>query len=195
LRAPADFRGKTIATPQLGNTQDVAARSWLVSGGLRITQMGGDARVVPTANPDQLLLFKSKQLDGVWTVEPWVSLLVTEAGGKVLVEEPDAITTVLVVRADFLDSRRELVRKFVAAHEALTDWIIANPDDAQRLVAEELAAETRTKVSPDLIARAWKRIAQTHEISRDAMAKLVGSAQAVGFLREVPDLSRLIEKP
>jgi NitT/TauT family transport system substrate-binding protein len=64
LKTPADFRGKRIATPQLGNTQDVAARSWLLRGGLRITQMGGDAQVVPTANPDQLLLFKQKQLDG-----------------------------------------------------------------------------------------------------------------------------------
>jgi NitT/TauT family transport system substrate-binding protein len=195
LKTPADFRGKTIATPQLGNTQDVAARSWLVAGGLRITQMGGDARVVPTANPDQLLLFKSRQLDGVWTVEPWVSLLETEAGAKVLVEEPDAITTVLVARADVLANRRELVRKFAAAHEALTDWIIANPAEAQRLVAEEIAAETRTKVPAELIARAWKRITPTHEISRDAMAKLVAGAQAVGFLRDVPDLSRLIEKP
>jgi NitT/TauT family transport system substrate-binding protein len=195
LKVPADFRGKTIATPQLGNTQDVAARSWLVAGGLRITQMGGDARVVPTANPDQLLLFKSKQLDGAWTVEPWVSLLETEAGAKILVEEPDAITTVLVARADVLAGQRELVRKFAAAHEALTDWIIANPVEAQRLVTDELAAETRTKVSPDLIARAWKRIALTHAISRDAMAKLVASAQAVGFLRDVPDQSRLIEKP
>jgi NitT/TauT family transport system substrate-binding protein len=96
LKIPVDFRGKRIASPQLGNTQDVAARSWLVSGGLRITQMGGDAQVVPTANPDQLLLFKQKQLDGVWTVEPWVSLLETEAGGKVLVEEPEPITTLLV---------------------------------------------------------------------------------------------------
>src|SRR5262249_44070321 len=102
LKGPADFRGKRIATPQLGNTQDVAARSWLVAGGLHITQMGGDAQVVPTTNPDQLLLFKQKQLDGVWTVEPWVSLLETEAGGKALVEEPDAITTVLAARREFL---------------------------------------------------------------------------------------------
>jgi len=75
LTKPADFRGKRIATPQLGNTQDVSARAWLVSGGLRITQTGGDAQVVPTANPDQLSLFQSKQLDAVWTVEPWVSRL------------------------------------------------------------------------------------------------------------------------
>ena len=195
LTIPANFRGKRIATPQLGNTQDVAARSWLVSGGLRITQMGGDAQVVPTANPDQLLLFRQKQLDGVWTVEPWVSLLETEAGGKVLVEEPEAITTVLVARREFLDLRRDLVRKFAAAHDELTEWIIRNPQQAQRLVRDELAAETRASVSQELIARAWKRIVQTHDVSRDAMAKLVASAQAVGFLRDVPDLARLIEKP
>jgi NitT/TauT family transport system substrate-binding protein len=183
MKTPADFRGKKIATPQLGNTQDVAARSWLVAGGLRITQMGGDAQVIPTANPDQLLIFKRKQLDGVWTVEPWVSLLETEAAGKALVEEPDAITTVLVARAAFLASQRDLARKFAAAHEELTDWIIQNPAEAQRLMAAELAAETRARVSEELIARAWKRIVPTHEISRDAMAKLVASAQAVGSSR------------
>ncbi len=72
-KTAADFKGKTIATPQLGNTQDVAARAWLAAGGLSITQTGGDASVVPTANPDQLPLFQQKQLDAVWTVEPWVS--------------------------------------------------------------------------------------------------------------------------
>jgi NitT/TauT family transport system substrate-binding protein len=194
LKVPADFRGKRIATPQLGNTRDVAARSWLVNGGLRITQMGGDAQVVPTANPDQLLLFKQKQSDGVWTVEPWVSVL-EEAGGRVLVEEPEAITTLLVARREFLDTRRDIVRKFAAAHEELTAWIINNPEEAQRLVREELAAETRSNVSQDLIARAWKRIVQTREVAREAMGKLVASAQAVGFLRDVPDLARLIEKP
>ena len=195
LKTPADFRGKRIATPQLGNTQDVAARSWLVAGGLRITMMGGDAQVVPTANPDQLLLFKQKQLDGVWTVEPWVSLLEMEAGGKVLVEDFEAITTLLVARREFLETRRDIVRKFAAAHKELTECIIKNPEEAQRLVRDELAAETRANVSQELIARAWKRIVLTHEASRDAMAKLVASAQAVGFLRDVPDLARLIEKP
>src|SRR5205814_5093530 len=97
LKAPADFRGKKIATPQLGNTQDVSCRSWLAEGGLKITQLGGDASVIPTANPDQLALFKQKKVDGVWTVEPWLSRLEREASGKVIVEEKDAATTVLVL--------------------------------------------------------------------------------------------------
>jgi NitT/TauT family transport system substrate-binding protein len=194
LRTAADFRGKKIATPQLGNTQDVAARSWLAAGGLRITQTGGDAHVVPTANPDQLLLFRRKQLDAVWTVEPWVSLLEMEASGKVLVQEQDAITTLLVARVEFLKTQRDLVRKFVSAHEELTDWIIKNPAEAQRLVREELITEMRADISEELIARAWKRIVWTHEVSRQALDKIVTSAQSVGFLRNAPDLSRLIEK-
>jgi NitT/TauT family transport system substrate-binding protein len=195
LTNAADFRGKKIATPQLGNTQDVAARSWLAAGGLRITQTGGDAHVLPTANPDQLLLFRQKQLDAAWTVEPWVSLLEREAGGKVLVQEQDAITTLLVARVEFLKTQRDLVRKFTAAHEELTDWITSNPVEAQRLVREELITEMRANVSEELIARAWKRIVWTHEISRQALYNIVTSAQAVGFLRNTPDLSRLFEKP
>jgi NitT/TauT family transport system substrate-binding protein len=146
--------------------------------------MGGDAQVVPTANPDQLLLFKQKQLDGVWTVEPWVSLLESEAGGKVLVEESDAVTTVLVARAEFLDTHRDLVRKFAAAHEELTDWIIKNPADAQRLVCEELAAEIRANVSEELIARAWRRILQTNEVSREAWTSLLRTLRPSAFFAE-----------
>lgn len=195
LRTAADFRGRKIATPQLGNTQDVAARAWLAAGGLKITQTGGDAQVLPTANPDQLALFKTKQLDAVWTVEPWVSRLETEAGGKVLVEERDAITTVLVSSVKALASNRELVRKFAAEHEELTEWIRANPEEAQRLAREELAAETRATISADLVARTWKRIVPTSEIARDALENFLKSAQSAGFLRDTPDLSRLVQTP
>src|SRR5256884_4323348 len=133
LKAPADFRGKKIATPQLGNTQDISCRAWLTEGGLKITQLGGDAQVIPTQNPDQLGLFKGKKVDGVWTVEPWLSRLEQEASGKVLVEEKDAATTVLVSSVRFLNQQRDLVKRFAQAHPELTDWIIKNPDEAQRL--------------------------------------------------------------
>ena len=195
LKSATDFRGKKIATPQLGNTQDVAARSWLIAGGLRITQTGGDAQVIPTANPDQLLLFRQKQLDGVWTVEPWVARLVGEAGGKVLVDEPKALTTLLVARADFLDKQRDLARKFVAAQQELTDWIVAHPEEARALVRSELKAETQVDMAPDLIAQAWQRIHWVRDVKRDQIDDVVKSAQAVGFLRGAPDLGKFIQSP
>jgi NitT/TauT family transport system substrate-binding protein len=195
LKTAADFRGKKIATPQFGNTQDVAARAWLGRAGLKITQTGGDAQVVPTANPDQLTLFKQKQLDAVWTVEPWVSRLVLEGGGKVLLDDRDAITTVLVARADFLAAQRALVRNFVAAHRELTEWIKANPGEAQRMVLDELGAEMHAKFSEQLVTSAWKRIVLTSDVSPDALKSFVSSAQSVGFLRGAPDMSRLVETP
>ena len=173
----------------------MAARSWLIAGGLRITQTGGDAQVIPTANPDQLLLFKQRQLDGVWTVEPWVSRLESEAGGKVLVNEPKAVTTLLVARADFLDKQRDIVKKFVAAQQELTDWIVAHPGEAQQLVRSELGAETQVDMAPDLIAKAWERIHWVHNVNREQIDDVVKSAQAVGFLRGAPDLGKFIDAP
>src|SRR5262249_10804956 len=141
LTAPADFRGKKIATPQLGNTQDISCRAWLTNGGLKITQLGGDAQVIPTQNPDQLALFKQKKIDGVWTVEPWLSRLEQEASGKVLVDEKETATTVLVSSVKFFNQQRELTKKFAQAHAELTDWIQKSPDEAQGLFKSELLEE------------------------------------------------------
>lgn len=195
LKTAADFRSKKIATPQFGNTQDVAARAWLVAGGLKIRQTGGDAQVIPTANPDQLTLFKEKQLDAVWTVEPWVSRLVHEAGGSILVDDRDAITTVVVARADVIQKQRDLVRKFVAANRELTDWIKAHPSESQQMALDELDAEMHVKMPPELVKSSWGRIVLTSDVSLDALKRFITSAQAVGFLRGSPDLSRLVETP
>ena len=194
LKQPADFRGKTIATPQLGNTQDVACRAWLANGGLKITQTGGEAVIVPTPNPDQLSLFQQKKLDAVWTVEPWVSRLERDAGGKILLEQSKDSITVLVSSVKFLKSKRELARKFAQAHRELTVWILAHPIEAKQMVQQELAAETHAKVSAELIAQAWTRIGLTTEASPDEYRQFVANAQRAGFIRTPPDLSRLIER-
>jgi NitT/TauT family transport system substrate-binding protein len=195
LKAAADFRGKKIATPQLGNTQDISCRAWLTDGGLKITQLGGDAQVIPTQNPDQLGLFKAKRIDGVWTVEPWVTRLEQEASGKVLVEEKDAATTVLVSSVKFLNEKRDLAKKFAQAHAELTDWIIKNPEEAQRLIKAELLAETKSDMSPQLIDAAWKRILFTAETPRAAVEKFMQNSVKAGFIKTAPDLSKLFEAP
>src|SRR3954463_2544856 len=138
LKAAGDFRGKKIATPQLGNTQDISCRAWLIAGGLKITQLGGDAQVLPTQNPDQISLFKQKKVDAVWTVEPWVSRLERESNGKILVDERDVATTVLISSAKFLGQQRDLANKLWQAHRELTDWILKNPDEAQKMIKAEL---------------------------------------------------------
>lgn len=194
LKQPTDFRGKTIATPQLGNTQDIACRAWLANGGLKITQTGGEAFIVPTPNPDQISLFQQRKLDAVWTVEPWVSRLEREAGGKVLLEQSKDSVTVLVSGVKFVKGKSELTKKFVQAHRELTDWILAHPEEAKRMVLEELSVETQAKVSAELIAQAWKRIMLRPDVSIEEFQQFVSNAQHAGFMRTTPDLARLIER-
>ena len=195
VKVAADLKGRKIATPQLGNTQDVSARAWLAAGGVRVTLTGGEAQLIPTANPDQLQLFRTKQLDAVWTVEPWVSRLEAETGGKVAVEEPQAVTTVLVASERTLTEQRAIVAAFVAAHRELTEWIKANPAEAQAMAQKELAEEVRGAVSDDLIARAWNRITLVDRVDAGALNTFVDNARKAGFMRTAPDLSRLIETP
>ena len=191
IAQPADFRGKRIATPQLGNTQDVAARAWLKKQGFKITLTGGDVLVLPTANADQLQLFQQGKLDGVWTVEPWVSRLELEAGGKIFLEQGDAVTTVLVSSAKFLKTHPALAEKFRAAHVELTAWLGAQPDEAKALVRAGLSAETRREMSPAIVASAWRRLRFSDRVTQSQFAALVGDAQSVGFLRDAIPLDRL----
>lgn len=195
LNTPADFKGKKIATPQLGNTQDISCRAWLVNGGLNITQLGGDAQVIPTQNPDQLALFAQKKIDAVWTVEPWVSRLEMEAQGKVLVDDKDTATTVLVSSAAFLSDHRDLAKKIADANKELTDWINKNPEEAQKLANAELQEETHNAMSAELITKSWKRIVFSSDIPKSQVESFVANSLKSGFMRSAPDLARLFETP
>ena len=194
ITKPADFKGRKVATPQLGNTQDVAARAWLKQQGFKITMTGGDVLVLPTQNPDQLPLFQRHQIDAVWTVEPWVSRLELEAGGKVFLEQTDAITTILVSSVKLLRTHPELARKFRAAHAELTAWIAAHPAEAKATVRAALTAEIKRDMPAALVDNAWHRLRFTDQVSPERFASLVKDAQSVGFLRNAIPLDRLFSQ-
>jgi NitT/TauT family transport system substrate-binding protein len=195
VKAPADFRGKKIATPQLGNTQDISCRAWLKAQGFKVTQTGGDVTVIPTANPDQLGLLQSGGVDAVWTVEPWVTRLERDATARVFLDDKDTITTWLVSSTKFLRDRSDLAKKIADANVELTKWMQQNQAEAQKLLIEELKAETRADFPPDAVAQAWNRIQFTSEISRDLIAKSVQDGKDAGFLKGSTDTSKLVETP
>ncbi len=194
INTPADFKGKRIATPQLGNTQDVQLRAWLSDNGLKVTQSGGDAIVLPTQNPDQLALFIKGEIDAVWTVEPWVSRLELEAGGKIFVEDKGTFATLLASSAAFVTERAELAKKLVAAHNELTEWIKKNPAEARELIKAELKELTTKAPGDPLLDRALPRVVLNNEISRPALDVMVESAKKAGFLHDIPSLDALLPK-
>jgi len=188
ITKPEDFRGKVLATPQLGNTQDVEARAWLAKQGFHVTLTGGDVTILPTQNPDQLALFAKGSVDAVWTVEPWVSRLELEAGGKVFLEDKETTITLLAARSGFLQERPELAKKVVQAHKELTQWIIDHPAEARELVKAELKALTTAAPSDELLDRALARVVLTNDISRKSLDTMVENAQRAGFLKNMPPL-------
>jgi NitT/TauT family transport system substrate-binding protein len=193
IKAAADFRGKKIATPQLGNTQDISCRAWLKAQGFKVTQTGGDVMVIPTANPDQLGLFQSGGVAGVWTVEPWVTRLERAANGKVFLEDTNVITTWLACSVKFLKEHRDLAKKIVSANQELTDWVQAHKDEAQKLLIAELKEETKTDFAPEDVDLAWKRIKFTTEVPKEFITKAVQDGKDAGFYKGSTDTSKLIE--
>ena len=192
----SDFRGSTIATPQLGNTQDVAARAWFRQNGLS-TNLGGrrgDVTILPTANSMMLMLIQQKSIDGCWTVEPWVSRLETQVGARVVLEEPETVTTVLVGRREWVCKHPHEVAALKEAHSELTEWMRTHPAEAQALVVEELQELTQSYVDPELIARSWERLSFDTAIDLDGMSKFVENARRAGLLKStVPPIEGMKE--
>jgi NitT/TauT family transport system substrate-binding protein len=193
INTPADFRGKKIATPQFGNTQDIAARVWLKTHGFNVTQSGGDVSVLPAANPDQLTLFKQGNIDAVWTVEPWVTRIEREAGGKSYIEQNDAITTILVAGVSALENKRALVQKFLQGHRELTAWINEHPADAQQLVQRGISEIVKGSIPLDLVQASWKRLRFTSATNLALFEELVTQARELGFIKSDTKLDRFID--
>ena len=161
----ADLAGTILATPQLGNTQDVALRSWLNDEGYTTsTTGGGEVNVSPTENAQTLTLFQSGKIDGAWLPEPWVSRLVLEAGGHVLVNEADLWengdfpTTVLLVRKAFLEEHPDTVSALLEGHVTAVDWLTQHPADAATVINAKLTADTGKALADDVLARALTEV-------------------------------------
>lgn len=194
IKSIADLRGKKIATPQLGNTQDVQLRALLAENGFNITQTGGDATVLPTQNADLLSLFQQGGLDAAWAPEPFATILELEGGALNLLEDRDTNVTMLVSSAAFIKTRPELAKKVAAAHRELTDWIKANPAEARQLLVAELKALTTKEPKAAVVEKALSRTVLTNDVSRPSLEKMVAGAKTAGFIKDFPALDPLLSQ-
>lgn len=194
IRTERDFDGKTIATPQLGNTQDVAARIWFGERGYKLKEKGGRLTLLPLSNPDQLTLLQKKEIHGAWTIEPWLSRLELEGGGELFLDEkklwPDGrhVTTHLVVSKSFLAANPTLVKNLLAALIEVTQQINADKTAAAKLLNAELKKETGKALPDAVIARAMERVEFTWDPISSSLRKSAAAAHKIGFLKSEPNL-------
>jgi NitT/TauT family transport system substrate-binding protein len=200
IQKPEDFHGKRVASPQQGNTQDVALRAWLLAHGMKSVEKGGDVQVIPMANPDQLTLFLKKELDAAWAPEPWATRLVREGNGRLFLDERDLwpqgqfITCHLIVGTKFLHDNPELVKKWVRAHVELTEWINGHLPEAKKLLNQQIQTETGKALPRAELDEAFGHLQVTSDPLRASLMTAAKSAFEAGFLgRSMPDLSRLYD--
>lgn len=189
VRNANDLKGKRIATPQLGGTQDVALRYWLKTKNLSSTlEGGGDVSVIPQDNAQTLATFRSGAIDGAWVPEPWATRLVFEGGAKVLVDERDLwpkksfTATVLIVRTEFLNEHPDLVQGLLAGQVAAIDFLHQNPAKGQELVNHGIEKLTARKLSTATISNAWTNLTFTNDPELAGVRAAADHAVDVGLL-------------
>jgi len=198
INSAADLKGKKIATPQLGNTQDVALRTWLNKNGLHETKDGGDVTIVPEDNSTTLTAFESGAIDGAWVPEPYASRLVSDGGGKILVNEATLwpggkfVTTLLEVKKSYLDAHGDVIRNVIAGLSDAIDLIQSNPTQAQKEVNDGIDKLTGKSLKTAIIASSFAHVTFTLDPIASSLQTNADNAKALGFLK-TSDLGQIFD--
>ena len=200
IQKPDDFHGKKVASPQLGNTQDVALRAWLTGHGLKTIDKGGDVQVMPMANPDQLTLFQKKSLDAAWAPEPWATRLIREGDGRLFLDErtlwPQGqfITCHLIVATKFLHDHPDLIKNWIRAHVEVTDWINGHLPEAKKVLNEQIQKETGKALPPAVLDEAFGRLQVIYDPLSSSLMSAAHAAFEAGFMgKQMPDLKNMYD--
>ncbi|WP_458780487.1 ABC transporter substrate-binding protein [Arthrobacter sp. D3-16] len=198
INTAADLKGKTLASPQLGGTQDVALRAWLASQGYKTNVDGsGDVAINPTENAQTLKLFQDGKLDGAWLPEPWASRLVLTAGAKVLVDEKDLWdgslsgkpgefpTTILIVSQKFATDHPDTVKALLKGHVKSVAWLNGAADGEKASVINAALKEAAgAELKADVIDRSLKNIVFTVDPLAGTYQKLLADGVAAGTTKQ-----------
>ena len=186
--SPSMLRGKRIAAPQLGNSQDVTLRTWLRENHLSFDRVGADVNLFPLPNPDILALFRLGRLDAAWVPEPWGARLISEGGGSILVDERDLWddrrfpTTLLVATTAALQHRRGEIEAFVRAHVELTQRWIRDPERFEEQVNEAFGALTAHPLAPAVLRDAFSRLEPVLAPFPEKLAIIAKHLEDLGYL-------------
>lgn len=199
INSVADFAGKKFSSPQLGNTQDVALRKYLLDNGYKTKENGGNLEVLPASNGDIFTLLVKKDIDGAWAPEPWVAKFIKEANSHIFLDERslwpngDFSTAQIIVRTDYLKENQDVIEKLIKAHIDETNWINAHPDEARKVFNEQLQALTGKTIPDDEFKDALSRLELTYDPVKDSLIKSANAAYDLGYLKQKPDLSGIYD--
>jgi NitT/TauT family transport system substrate-binding protein len=209
IQSVKDLGGKKFASPELGNTQDISLRKYIVNNGFKTVENGGNVTVVTTKPADIFTLLLKKQIDGAWVPEPWATRLVNEANGKIFVDERDLwppqgkfVTANIIVRTDYLNENPDVIKKLLEAHINETLWInnhlseISNDRSAKNdsnvsqvvnAFNNGLKQITGKTIPNDEIREALTRMTFTYDPLKQSLYKIADDANSLGLIHNTKD--------
>jgi NitT/TauT family transport system substrate-binding protein len=200
INSPQDLANKKFSSPQLGNTQDVALRKYLLDNGYKTKENGGNTEVIPAKTADIVSLMIKKDIDGAWLPEPWGAKLTKEANAKVLVDERDLwptgqfVTAHVIARTDYIEKNPDVIKKLLNAHIDMTSWINDNRDEALQIFNAELNKLMGQTIPEDEFREGISRIELTYDPIKESLFKAANDAFDIGFLGKTrPDLSEIYD--
>jgi NitT/TauT family transport system substrate-binding protein len=199
INSDSDFAGKTLASPQLGNTQDVALRKYLQERGYDVRESGGNPEIRPAKTADIVVLMSKNEIDGAWVPEPWGARLVRETGGHIFLDErslwPDGefSSALVVCRTDYIEANNETVRKLLRAHVEMTKWINANPEQAIATFNDEIENLLGARLNDDDLRQSLSRMEFTYDPLSETVEQSARDAYDLGLLAREPNLSGMFD--
>ena len=188
INSVEDFSGKKIAAPQIGNTQDVSLRNYLLENGLAPAQKGGSVVIFNIANPDIYTLFVKGEIDGAWVPEPWATIFVQELGGKRLFYEEDIwpnkefASVLLIGRTDYIEKHPEIIQKWIESHDKTVNWINTNPNKSE-VIFNEFMKKTLGKPLPEaIVSESLSNLEITSDPIPESIAIFAQQADSLGYL-------------
>ncbi|NOJ28800.1 MAG: sulfate ABC transporter substrate-binding protein [Nitrososphaeraceae archaeon] len=195
----ADFDGKKFSSPQLGNTQDVSLKTYLLNNGYKTKDKGGTVVVLPLKNADIFILMQKGNLDGAWVAEPWGEKLISETKSKLFLDERDLwpggkfTSALIIVRSDFLQNNQDIVKKVLETHVNLTNWINQNKEQAYIKFNDALHKLTGQTLPENQLIKSFERLELTYLPLQETLYRMAEDAFNLGFFKTKPDLSQIFD--
>ncbi|MDQ3976729.1 MAG: ABC transporter substrate-binding protein [Thermoproteota archaeon] len=200
INSPQDLANKKFSSPQLGNTQDVALRKYLLDNGYKTTENGGNVEIIPAKTADIVSMMIKKDIDGAWLPEPWGAKLIKEASAKVLVDERNLwpngqfVTAHIIARTDYIEKNPDIIKKLLESHVDMTTWIINNSEEALHIFNAELNKLMGQTIPEDEFREGISRIELTYDPIKESLFKAANDAYDIGFLGKTrPELSEIYD--
>lgn len=195
IKTVKDLENKTVAIPQLGNTQHLALLKLLTDNGLKAQDKGGTVNVIAVENSEVESLFDQGEIDAALVPEPWGSVLESSENVSASVvldyneiwREGDYPVAVVVVRKEFQEDHPEIVEKFLAAHKEATLYIQDNMSESSKIVNNKIEELTGSKKDEALFEKAFSRIVFTTDISKEAVEGFAEIYHDEGYILKLPE--------